>query len=144
MILPKFPDCLNVLLNVVLKYWCIKTVGFIILEMVVINVFIAQNNSPESLCSAVSKKWYISIVTSKGQGYLEKHTRHSQVYIFAKNRITTFIINSSPPSVANMCEWIESALVQIMARRLFGAKLLSKPMLGHCRLDPPEQTSLQF
>ena len=29
-----------------------------------------------------------------------------------------------------------SALVQIMACRLFGAKPLSKPMLGYCQLDP--------
>ena len=36
---------------------------------------------------------------------------------------------SSPPSTAYMRQWIESALVQIMACRLFGAKLLSKPML---------------
>ena len=36
------------------------------------------------------------------------------------------------PSVAYMREWIESALVQIMAYRLFGTKPLSKPMPGHC------------
>ena len=43
---------------------------------------------------------------------------------------------SSPPSVAYMRHWTESALVQIMACRLFGAKPLSKPMLGYCQLDP--------
>ena len=32
--------------------------------------------------------------------------------------------------------WIGSALVQIMACRLFGAKSLSKPLLGHCQMDP--------
>ena len=39
-------------------------------------------------------------------------------------------INSSPPSAAYMCQWIGSALVQIMACRLFGDKPLSKPVLG--------------
>ena len=31
-----------------------------------------------------------------------------------------------------------------MACRLFGAKPLSKPMLGYSQLDPLEQTSVQF
>ena len=31
-----------------------------------------------------------------------------------------------------------------MAGRLFGAKPLSKPMLGYCQLDPLEQTSVKF
>ena len=35
--------------------------------------------------------------------------------------------NSSPPSAAYLRQWIGSALVQIMACRLFGAKPLSKP-----------------
>ena len=34
-------------------------------------------------------------------------------------------------------------LVQIIARRLAGAKLLSEPMLGYCELDPWEQTSVK-
>ena len=44
--------------------------------------------------------------------------------------------NSSPPSAAYMRQWIGSALVQIMACRLYGAKpSLSKPMLGYWNLD---------
>ena len=35
---------------------------------------------------------------------------------------TTYGINSSPPSATCMWQWIASALVQIMACRLFGAK----------------------
>ena len=31
-----------------------------------------------------------------------------------------------------------------MACRLFGAKPLSKPMLGYCQLDPLEQTSVKI
>ena len=45
-------------------------------------------------------------------------------------------INSSPPGAAYIRWWIRSALVQIMACRLFGAKPLSEPMLGYCQLDP--------
>ena len=52
--------------------------------------------------------------------------------------------NSSPPSAAYMHQWIGSALVQIMACRLFGAKPLSKPMPGYYELDPEEQTSVKF
>ena len=36
---------------------------------------------------------------------------------------------------AYMHQWIGSAMVQIMDCRLFGAKPLSKPMLGYCQLD---------
>ena len=45
-------------------------------------------------------------------------------------------LNSSPPSAAYMRQWIGSALIQIMAWRIFGAKPLSKPMLGYCQLGP--------
>ena len=38
-------------------------------------------------------------------------------------------------SAAYMRQWIGSVLVQIMACRLFGAKALSKPVLGYCQLD---------
>ena len=41
------------------------------------------------------------------------------------------VIISSPPSDAYMRQWMGSALVQIMACRLFGAKPLSEPMLGY-------------
>ena len=38
----------------------------------------------------------------------------------------------------------ESALVQIMVCRLFGAKRLSKPMLGYFHLDHQEQISVKY
>ena len=41
-------------------------------------------------------------------------------------------VNPSPPSAAYMSQLIWSALVQIMACRLTGAKRLSEPMLGYC------------
>ena len=50
--------------------------------------------------------------------------------------IVTPSVNSSPPSAAYMHQWIGSALVQIMACRLFGAKPLSKPMLGVLLIGP--------
>ena len=45
---------------------------------------------------------------------------------------------------AYMRQWIGSALVQIMACRLIGAKPLTKPLLAYCQLDPYEQTSVKF
>ena len=36
----------------------------------------------------------------------------------------------------HICQWIRSALVQIMACHLFGAKPISKPMQVYCPLDP--------
>ena len=43
-----------------------------------------------------------------------------------------------------MRQWFASAMVQIMACRLFGAKPLFKPMLGYFQLDPKEQNSVKF
>ena len=63
---------------------------------------------------------------------------HGPQHIIHKTTITTD--NSSPPSATYMHQWIGSALVQIMACRLFSAKPLSKPVLGYCQLDPYEQT----
>ena len=48
------------------------------------------------------------------------------------------------PNAAYMCQWIDSALVQIMAWRLFGAKPLCRPMLGCCQLDPKNKLQWNF
>ena len=53
-------------------------------------------------------------------------------------------VNSSPPSAAYMCQWTGSALVEIMACRLIGAKPLFQSMLKYCWLDHQEQTSVKF
>ena len=45
-------------------------------------------------------------------------------------------VNSSTLSDAYMRQSIGTGFVQIMACRLFGAKPLSKPVLGYCQLDP--------
>ena len=60
------------------------------------------------------------------------------------NKLSTARVNSSSLSAAYMRQWLGSALVQIMACRLFGAKPLPKPMLGFCQLDPYDQNSVKF
>ena len=60
------------------------------------------------------------------------------------NILDHILINSSPPSAAYMRQLIGSALVQVMACRLFGDKPLPEPMLEYCQLDPNEQTSVKF
>ena len=58
--------------------------------------------------------------------------------------ITAGSFNSSPPSAAYMRQWIGSALIKIMACHLFGAKPLSKPMLGYCQLESWNKFQLKF
>ena len=53
-------------------------------------------------------------------------------------------INPSPPTAAYMRRRTGSALVQITACRLFGAKPSSKPILGDCQLNYWKQTSMKF
>ena len=60
------------------------------------------------------------------------------------DKLKNWFISSSPPSAAYTRQWIGSALVQIMAGCLFGAKPLSKPMLDCHQLGPWEQTSVKF
>ena len=43
-----------------------------------------------------------------------------------------------------MRRWTGSALVQLMACRLFGTKPLIEPMLIYSQFDPQEQTSVKF
>ena len=45
-------------------------------------------------------------------------------------------LNSSPHIATYMRQWIGPALVQVMVCRIFGAKPLSKPVLGYYQLDP--------
>ena len=50
----------------------------------------------------------------------------------------------SPPSAAYMRQQTRSALVQVMACRLFGTKPLPEPILAYCQLDSWEQISGKF
>ena len=52
--------------------------------------------------------------------------------------------NSSPPSAAYMRQWTGSALVQVVACHVFGAKPLPEPMLAYCQLVCWEQISVKF
>ena len=76
----------------------------------------------EALCGWMSS-------TGEKQQYF-RYENYQQI-----NSFSFYPLNSSPPSAAYMCQWIGSALVQIMAWSLFGAKPLSKPMLRYCQLD---------
>ena len=53
-------------------------------------------------------------------------------------------VPSSPPSAAYMCQLTGSALVQVMAWCLFGAKPLPELMLAYFQLDTWEQVSVKF
>ena len=53
-------------------------------------------------------------------------------------------IYQGPMSLKSQGQWTASALVQIMACRLFGAKSLPEPMLAYCQLDSREQISMKF
>ena len=59
-------------------------------------------------------------------------------------RVVLSWINSCPPSAACMRRWAGSALVQIMACLLDGAKSFSKPMLTYCQLDSKEYISMKL
>ena len=53
----------------------------------------------------------------------------------SKGLMFSLPLKSSPSSATYMHQWIRLILVQIMACRLFGAKPLSKLMLGYCQWD---------
>ena len=78
-----------------------------------------------------------------------KSASHS-VVVCAKLRrcrlyvVLWILVVSSPPSAACMRLWTGSALVPVMACRLFGAKPLPAPMLVYCQLDSWEQISVNF
>ena len=53
---------------------------------------------------------------------------------------TARLLIPPPPGAAYMRQWTGTALVQVMACRLFGVKPLPEPMLVYCQLDSWEQT----
>ena len=68
---------------------------------------------------------------------------------FAAQNISAFqsyiyvVLDSTLPSASYMRRWTGSALVQVMAYRLFGAEPLPEPMLVFCQSDPWKQISLK-
>ena len=65
-----------------------------------------------------------------------RHLRPDDAYIRKLTHLS--------PSAAYMRQSTRSALVQIMACRVVGAKPLSEPMLNYCQLASREQTSVKF
>ena len=76
--------------------------------------------------------WINDWVNIREAGDLRRHRGHFDVNVITWPQW----VNSSSPIAAYMRQWLGSALVQIMACRLFGAKPLSEPMLGYCQLEP--------
>ena len=79
---------------------------------------------------------FISCITSFNTLMPEQNVRNFAdgffKSIFLCENKSVYVGYSSSPSAAYMRQRISSALVQVMACRLFGAKPLSKPMLGYC------------
>ena len=63
---------------------------------------------------------------------------------YHSHHMASWWFNSSPPSATYSRQWNGSALVQLMACRLFGAKSLPEPMLAYCQLDSREHISVKF
>ena len=86
---------------------------------------------------------FVTIILSAPEklGYRRSRCRDSKPLV-KRNRLWSHCIITANPCAltAYMRQRIWSALVQIIACRLFGAKPLSKPMLGYCQLDPQGQT----
>ena len=61
-----------------------------------------------------------------------------------RNDYLKISFDSFPLSAAHMCYKIGSALVQVVACRLFGATPLSKPMLFYYLLDPNKEQSCEI
>ena len=97
-------------------------------------VFLIHTHTGYRTPARGERKWaIIQIVSARTKFFI------SHVFSSAKNSL-----NVSPPSAAHIYQWTGSTLVQIMACHLFGAKLLSKPMLGYCQLGSWEQVSVKF
>ena len=67
-----------------------------------------------------------------GRTYIRLLTKQNILYVVCGIHRTQNGFNSSPPSATYMCQWTGSAVLQIMTCHLFGAKPLSKQMLGYC------------
>ena len=89
--------------------------------------------------SSITIVWYNVNVCQK---FLAIHTTIPSNLAASHQR--EMIINSSPPGDAYMHQWTALALVQVIARPLFGAKPSPETMLTHCQLDSCEQISVKF
>ena len=107
----------------VLVYLSIGSLGKNFNEILTkIQNFIHENASENIVCERAA-------ILSRPQCVNWRNTFQNPVYKMLAFLSQLQYPNSSPPSVAYMRQWISSALVQIMASRLFGAKPLSEPVL---------------
>ena len=78
-------------------------------------------------------KWNFSQNTTI---FIEENGFENIIYKMSAILFQLQYVNLFPPSAAYMRQWIVSALVQIMACRLYGAKPLYEPMLDYYQLGP--------
>ena len=83
--------------------------------------------------------WLLNRVWKYNHDNVWTHIRHP-ISILMVN----CLVNSCPPSAAYIRQWTRSALVQIMACHLFGAKPLTEPILGYYQEGFWEQISVKF
>ena len=107
-----------------------------------------RSNNPDEYLS--KEKGWMTKAQLKIISLLENHSNivsdqscfelYVSIYLLSGNStmFSAKLLNLSPPSTAYMRQRIGSALVQIMACRLFGTKPLSKLMLVYCQLNPKE------
>ena len=101
-----------------------------------------RNRALQTIC--VLNKWQICTRLRSATAPRICERSFIQIHCMDIQWSETPFINSSLPSVAYMNQWIESALVQITACRLFDAKPLSKPMLGYFQWNTYEHITAKF
>ena len=116
-----------------------------------VNIRILDKNDISIIMIFRIKRWYVlpgSYILER-KYFTRKHLWLPDDFIQMVDNISKHFsifqcFDSSPPSAAYMRQGTGSSLVQIMACRLFGAKPLSKPMLGYCQADRQEEISVKF
>ena len=83
---------------------------------------------------------WVSVVTASRENHWRITPLMTKTMVVHNN----LYIDSSPPSSTYMRRWTGSALVQVMACRLFGTKPLPELMLFYYQLDSREQISVKF
>ena len=88
--------------------------------------------------------WATSLTSLKAKIVKHVNCDESIITQWSENTVLHLFINSSAPSDVYMRRWIRSALVRLMAWRLFGAKLLPEPTLSYCQLNSWDKISVIF
>ena len=98
----------------------------------------------ESIDMVLAYPWFLLHICNQVIWYMNKMRHWLEWFRMIQCLSRLKMLNSSPVGIEYKRQWIESAMVQIMACHLFGAKALSKLMLGYCQLDPCEYNSVKF